>query len=108
MRSGEQIWTSERLGDNAWSVAGQIDFSVSAEFRAFMRALADRADSDLALDLGRLVYLDSSGLAVLLESRRQLTSHGHMLRVTAVSPQVQKLFGLTQVGPLFGLPEEDE
>ncbi len=107
MSSSEQIWNAEPLGDHAWSVNGQIDFSVSAEFRVFMRALASRAETDVALDLGRLTYLDSSGLAVLLEIRRLLAARGHTLTVTAVSPQVEKLFGLTQVGPLFGLAGED-
>ena len=106
MDMNEQIWTSEQLAEDAWLVRGQIDFSVSAEFRVFMHALAAEAAGDLTLDLGGLVYLDSSGLAVLLEVRRLLTTDGRKLSVTAVSPQVAKLFALTQVGPLFGLPEE--
>jgi anti-sigma B factor antagonist len=104
----EQGWTHEQLADGAWAVSGQIDFSVSATFRAFMRALVAGARSDLRFDLGRLSYLDSSGLAVLLEARRLLAARDLKLTVTAVTPQVGKLFALTQVGPLFGLAGEGE
>lgn len=87
------------------SLCGEIDFSVTPKVReSLMRCL--KADAkEIVLDLSELAYIDSSGLALFIEARKILAESGRTIRIAAISPQVRKLFNLTQLGELFGLPE---
>lgn len=97
-------WRAE--GDQATGrvrIIGEIDFTNSMAVRDWLNAFADQCGVDVVLDLGDLLYIDSSGLAALIEVRKHLSAKAKAIRIEAVSPQVQKLFELTQIGSLFGL-----
>ena len=47
--------------------------------------------------------MDSSGLGVLLDIRKFLTSKGRTFAITQLTSHVAKVFEVTQVGRLFGL-----
>lgn len=84
-------------------VVGEVDFSNSQDVRDWLKAFAARTSGEFVLDLSALEYIDSSGLAVLIEIRKLLRAEGRSIRIDAVSSQVHKLFSLTQIGELFGL-----
>ncbi len=100
--STRQIWKAEQQG-NAIALSGEIDYTVTPQVRSYLLEQAGQGTGPMALHLGELEYLDSSGLAVLIELRRVLMQAGRSLAVTAVSAQVRKIFTLTQVGQLFGV-----
>lgn len=85
------------------ALSGEIDFSVTPEARRQLLALLDQGTGDVVLDLSRLEYIDSSGLAMLIEARKILLTKKRSIRISGVSDQVRKLFNLTQIGELFGL-----
>lgn len=85
---------------------GEIDFSVTPKVREALLQLVGDSPRDIVLDLSGLDYIDSSGLALLLELRRQLVDTGRSVRIRAITSQVRKLFNLTQLGDLFDLPEQ--
>ena len=86
-------------------MAGEIDFSVTPRVRVRLLELVGETDADILLDMAGLDYIDSSGLALLLELRKHLQESGRSVRVRSISPQVRKLFNLTQLAELFGLPD---
>jgi anti-sigma B factor antagonist len=87
------------------SLAGEIDFSVTPKVRERLLALIGAGAPEIVLDLSGLAYVDSSGLALFIEARKILAESGRTIRIAAISPQVRKLFNLTQIGELFGLPD---
>jgi len=95
------------LGDKPGDVilAGEIDFSVTHKVRERLMAVVDTDAPEIVLDMAGLSYIDSSGLALLIELRKILAESGRSVRIRTISPQVRKLFNLTQLGDLFGLPE---
>ncbi len=87
-------------------VAGEIDFSVTPTARERLWAVLDREKSrEIVLEMADLRYIDSSALALLIEMRKLLAEAGKTVRIRSISPQVRKLFDLTQLGELFGLPD---
>lgn len=76
-------------------VAGELDAHTAPEFADAFDDVADGAAVEL--DLTDVSFLDSSGLAALLEARRRLDSAGGSLVVTAASPAVARLLELTGV-----------
>jgi len=105
METGPQgTWTWEEDAQTGTvRISGEVDFSsspgVKKRFKEFMKG----SKGAVALDLGGLAYLDSSGLAVLIEARRKLKEKGRSLKITAIHAQTEKIFKLTQVMELFGL-----
>jgi len=100
----EVAWSAE--GDHATAHArlvGEIDFSNSQDVREWLREFCNSTSGEVTLDLASLQYIDSSGLAVLIEVRKLLKAAKRAIRIVAVSPQVHKLFSLTQIGELFGI-----
>lgn len=86
--------------------SGEVDFSVTPKVRERFLPLLDTGTPEIVLDLSELAYIDSSGLALFIEARNQLLAAGRSIRIAAISPQVHKLFNLTQLGELFQLPED--
>lgn|GEM_PF-1526152 len=102
--------------DGGWSVtagdvpgdvimAGEIDFSVAPRVRERLMECLEAGGPEIVLHLAGLDYIDSSGLALLIEARKHLAESGRTIRIADISPQVRKIFNLTQLGELFGLPE---
>lgn len=86
---------------------GEIDFSVTPKVRERLLELLEGSKGDVVLDLADLAYIDSSGLALLIELRKQMQEKGRTVRIRSISPQVGKLLHLTQLGEMFGLPDQD-
>jgi anti-sigma B factor antagonist len=87
-------------------LSGEIDFSVTPAARERLLQLTEKSTGDLVLDMAGLSYIDSSGLALLLEARKHLQEHGRSVRIRSIAPQVRKLLQLTQLGEMFGLNDE--
>ncbi|NMC50372.1 MAG: STAS domain-containing protein [Desulfovibrio sp.] len=99
-----ETWTwSASAATNTVRLTGEIDFTVSPLVRDKLASFVEQTRGDVFLDLGDLEYIDSSGLAALIEGRKMLKGKGRRITITAVSHQVRKLFELTQIGELFGL-----
>ncbi len=98
-----ELWTWKESPNGAVALTGEIDFTVSPMLRDRMMALIDATRGEVVMDLSGLDYIDSSGLAVFIETRKVLLAKGRAIRIDGVSEQVAKLFNLTQIGELFGL-----
>ncbi len=85
--------------------AGEIDFSVTPRVRERLWELLGGTTGEVVLDMADLAYIDSSGLALLLELRKQLLEKNRTVRIRTIGSQVRKLLHLTQLGEMFGLPE---
>uniref|UniRef100_A0A7C4AI49 Anti-sigma factor antagonist n=1 Tax=Fundidesulfovibrio putealis TaxID=270496 RepID=A0A7C4AI49_9BACT len=97
-------WTAS--GDPASGevkITGEVDFTNSQAVRDWLKDFARTCPGEVLLDLSELQYIDSSGLAVLIEVRKAMLAGKRSLRITAATTQVHKLFDLTQIGELFGL-----
>jgi len=102
--SEETTWGWEESPETGQVVMnGEIDFTVTPRMRERLAAFIAATDGLVTLDMSGLDYIDSSGLAALIEARKILLSKGRGIRISGVSPQVQKLFSLTQIGDLFDL-----
>lgn len=97
-------WTWEEDSEHSTvSLSGEVDFSSSQEVRQLFMEFIEQTPGPLSVDLSGLAYLDSSGLAVLLDVRRRLKEKGRDLILRQMTPAVEKIFRLTQVARLFGL-----
>jgi anti-sigma B factor antagonist len=61
------------------------------------------------VNLLNVAYVDSSGLATLVEAHQKIKSAGGKLKLTNLSPKVKGLFEITKLEKLFDIqPNEEE
>jgi anti-sigma B factor antagonist len=81
------------------TVSGEIDLATSPELRACLTALVDGGGTDLTLVFGRVSFIDSSGLGVLVGLYKRLRGDASgRLRITDAQPSVRKVFEITGLG----------
>ncbi|MEZ5232192.1 MAG: STAS domain-containing protein [Acidimicrobiales bacterium] len=99
-----QMASVERDGSVVWDVEGEIDL---ASAPAFERQVSDSGAEGRAVvvDLGRVRYLDSAGLASLVRLHLQLDQRGSKLKVVVADGSVARstitLAALDQVIAVF-------
>jgi len=99
-----ECWaSSEDRESGTLTFSGEVDFTVTPKLRECIAKFIDETSGDIVLELGDLEYIDSSGLAAMIEARKILASKGRKISINSISPQVKRLFNLTQIGELFGL-----
>ena len=78
------------------AVAGEIDVSTVAQFRERLLELADSGGT-LIVNLNRVTFIDSAGLAALVGTARRAEAHGGSLYAVCARPQTRKLLWITGV-----------
>jgi len=71
--------------------------------RDTVRGLLDDGCRDLLLNLQRVPYIDSTGLANIIESYTTTLRRGGALKLLHVAPAVQQLLAVTMLLPVFEL-----
>ena len=75
------------------ALEGRLDTTTAPELEQVIRAELDKADA-LVLDFGKLDYISSAGLRVLLSAHKAMAQKGGM-KVTHVSEMVMEVFEVT-------------
>ena len=92
---------ASRQGDTAYLRAtGQLDIGSVDDFRDAARAAREGAD-ELVVDLRALEFIDSVGLATLLDLRHAAAAEGIRFGVRADEGPVRSAFELTGLGELL-------
>lgn len=97
----EQRCTSrEEGGFVVVSVAGEVDLSWSSQLRrAILDALA--AGSPVLVDLEAVSYIDSSGIAALVEGYQTARATGRRFGLVAISQPVRAVLELARLDQVF-------
>jgi anti-sigma B factor antagonist len=92
------------------SVRGEIDLHNSGELRtALLDILNKFPTKKLILNLALVPYMDSSGVAVLVESLQRLRRAGGKLMLTDLQPRVKGLLEIARLDTIFVIvPNEAE
>ena len=88
----------EQDGVTILQVAGEINISTSPDLR---KMFEKNAGKKLVVDLAKVNYIDSSGLATLVEMLKKMKSQGGSLGLAGMSEKVKSLFEITKLDKLF-------
>lgn len=84
---------------------GEIDLHASPLLRSKLRELAASAAPVLLVDFSGVEYIDSSGLATLVEYVRDAGPSGGKLALFGLKPKVKMVFELVRLNELFTIVE---
>ena len=86
-------------------ISGELDISTAPELRERLLAILNRhVPSRLILDLSGLEFMDSSGVAVLVNTERRARLLGRTVALVAPRPPVRRILrvcGVDQYLPIF-------
>jgi stage II sporulation protein AA (anti-sigma F factor antagonist) len=82
-----------------FTVEGELDLDTAPAFRERLLAGVDRERVRVAvIDLAGCTFIDSSGLAVIIEAGHRLDQRLQSLRIRNLDGQPKELFEITMVG----------
>jgi len=88
---------------NTIALAGEVDLNDSAELKAQFAPLLEGKPSRLYVDMSGVSYIDSSGLAVLIEAMQRLGPHGGKLVLYGLQPTVQTVLHIARLDQVFAI-----
>jgi anti-sigma B factor antagonist len=100
--SDNALKTEERGGTKLVLISGEVDLSWSQQVRkAILDAL--QGGQPVAIDLSAVGYIDSSGIAALVEGFQQARGKQQKFALVAVSPAVMAVLELARLDRVFPL-----
>jgi len=94
----------DKVGDVAVAAVpvDELDASNVGEFKRDVAPILE-ANAKLVLDMGRLRFVDSSGLGAFISCLRKLNAKGGDLRLCGMSKQVRAVFELVRMHRVFDI-----
>lgn len=102
--------TSERAGDvGRIEIAGELDITGTEPLGAAVDAALASGAQRVLIDLGRTSFIDSTGLALLLQAERAAHAADRPLRVVAPAGSEARVFvNLAGLGRVLDLAQPDD
>lgn len=90
------------------AVDGEIHVSTAPEFSGVLAAAMQAGRTAIVLDLSGVMFIDSTGLSVLLNALRRLTRAGGAMALVCQNPTVLRLFEITKLDSTFDIHADVE
>jgi anti-sigma B factor antagonist len=87
------------------SLEGEIDLHVSPGIALKMRNLIKSKPEKLVIDLSNVSYIDSSGLAVLIEGMQTIEAYRGKLYLVGMTENVRTIFETSRLNQVFRIRE---
>jgi anti-sigma B factor antagonist len=99
------VQISERIEQDipVVSITGDIDLESSPKLRGFLKPKSSAKTPRLLLDFSGVTYIDSSGLATLIEYFQAVQGFGGKLALASLSPRVKNVFEIVRLEQIFSL-----
>jgi len=90
----------EQDGVFVFQVNGEINISTSPDLR---KLFEKDQKKKIVIDFEKVTYIDSSGLATLVEVLKKTKTRGGALGLASLSDKVKSLFEITKLDKLFSI-----
>jgi len=82
-------------------IEGDIDMSSSTEVRTQLTDLFNKNQKAIIVDLSKVAYIDSSGIATLVEGLQWSHANNTKFRLTSLTPMVKDVFEIARLLTVF-------
>lgn len=90
-------------------IAGEINLETSPELRKVCSQVIESGEKNVIVNFKEVGYIDSSGLATLIELFQKIKDKGGNLRLCSLVSKVKGVFELTKLDKVFKIvPTEEE
>jgi anti-sigma B factor antagonist len=101
--------SQEKSGDTLiCAVEGEIDIGSSGELRKALDGIIKGNEKKVLIEFSNVAYIDSSGLATLIEMFQRLKKIGGQMRLSGMNQKIKNAFEITKLHKLFEIFENKE
>jgi anti-sigma B factor antagonist len=86
---------------NVLPLEGEIDLHVSPNIVASLKMMTEKKPPQLIVDLARVSYIDSSGLAALIEGMQNVQEYGGTFALASLQEPVRTIFEIARLDQVF-------
>jgi anti-sigma B factor antagonist len=86
---------------NVLPLEGEIDLHVSPEVAEALRTMTAKKPKVVVIDLTKVTYFDSSGLAVLIEGMQNIQEYGGKFAIVGLQENVRPIFEIARLDQVF-------
>ncbi len=109
MSDNNPIVNTEALSDGTMlTLQGEIDLSQSPTVRASLLEMAQAKPQRLIVDLTAVSYMDSSGVATLVEALQQQRKNKGQMILCGLQPKVRSIFEIARLDLVFTIVDNAE
>lgn len=98
----------EKNGNYKIQVSGQVDLYTSPNLRKAILESIDKSKDIVIVQLSQVEYMDSSGVATLVEGLRSATKQKKSFQLLSPSHAVRKVLNLSRLETVFAITESNE
>jgi anti-sigma B factor antagonist len=93
---------------NVLPLKGEIDLHVSPSVTASLNAMIEKKPKRLVVDLSGVTYIDSAGLAALIEAMQKVEGYGGKFLLAGLQETVRSIFEISRLDQVFQIfPDVD-
>jgi len=89
-------------------LVGDVDLHVSPQLRTQLKELTKNKHPLIVVDMAQVPYIDSSGVATLVECLQGVSRYGGKLRLAALRRQTLSVFEISRLDTVFAIFENLE
>ena len=89
-------------------VNGDVDVRTSPAVRKELLALTDEKRARILVGLSGVPYIDSSGIATLVECMQRVRQFGGVFRIFGVNPRIRDVFTMAKLDRIFSICESEK
>ena len=94
---------------NVLPLEGEIDLHVSPRLARSLASMIAKRPTHLVVDLSGVTFIDSSGLAVLINAMQDIKEYGGKLTLAGINNNVRSIFETARLDQFFLIdPRDDE
>jgi len=87
------------------TVKGRVDIHSSPKLRQALKPLLTASRQSIVVDLNQVSFMDSSGIATLVEGLQWSREHGGRFVLSGLSENVRDIFALARLDTVFEIEE---
>jgi anti-sigma B factor antagonist len=80
---------------------GEIDLHEAPNVKEKLAPLITAKEPHLVVDMADVTYIDSSGLALFIETMQRVQSYGGKFALCAIRPSVRTIFDISRLDQVF-------
>ena len=98
----------KQQGDvEVFEISGELDFHVTPQVRDKVQQVIQKQAKKIVVNLKGVSYIDSSGLALFVETLQKMKRYGGKLVLTELAAPVRSVFEIAKLDKVFSLANSE-
>jgi len=96
-----EVQVEQRAGSTIVAPSGDVDLSCSRDLQTYLREVFSKNPERVIVDLEGVSYMDSSGVATLVEGMQIARKQSVSLVLCRMQPRVRSIFEIARLDKVF-------